>query len=168
MARSLLCVRHLTRCFIGVITFNMQNNIASWAPSFLFKGLERLWSSAKVHAAYQWQKWWSKTGLSDSRTWSLSPNLCESASVSQSVMSDFCNPMDHSPPGSSVHGDSPGNTTGVGCHALLHGIFPTQELNPHLLHCRQIPYCLSHTTCVVGSHLHTLPSSSPTPLPNWD
>ena len=27
----------------------------------------------------------------------------------------------------------PGKTTGVGCHFLLHGIFPTQGLNPHLL-----------------------------------
>ena len=24
--------------------------------------------------------------------------------------------------------------TGVACHALLHGIFPTQGWNPHLLH----------------------------------
>ena len=28
-------------------------------------------------------------------------------------------PMDYSPPGFSVHGDSPGKNTGVGCHALL-------------------------------------------------
>ena len=34
--------------------------------------------------------------------------------------------------------------TGVGCHALLQGIFPTQELNLGLLHCRWILYCLSH------------------------
>ena len=27
---------------------------------------------------------------------------------------------------------SPGNNTGVGCHALLQGIFPTQGLNPGL------------------------------------
>ena len=31
----------------------------------------------------------------------------------------LCNPMDCSPPGSSVHGDSLGENTGVGCHALL-------------------------------------------------
>ena len=30
------------------------------------------------------------------------------------------------------------------CHFLLQGIFPTQGSNPHLLHCRQIPYCLGH------------------------
>jgi len=32
--------------------------------------------------------------------------------------------MDCSPPGFSVHGDSPGKNSGVGCHALLQGIFP--------------------------------------------
>ena len=36
----------------------------------------------------------------------------------------LCNPMDCSPPGCSVHGDSPSKNTGVGCHALLQGIFP--------------------------------------------
>ena len=41
-------------------------------------------------------------------------------------------------------GDSPGKNTKVGCHALLRGIFPTQGLNPGLLHYRQILYHLSH------------------------
>ena len=41
----------------------------------------------------------------------------------------LCDPMDYSPPGSSVLGISPGKDTGVGCHALLQGICPTQELN---------------------------------------
>ena len=45
--------------------------------------------------------------------------------------------MDCSLPGSSVHGDSPGKNTGVGCHFLFQGIFPTQESNQHLL-------CLLH------------------------
>ena len=49
----------------------------------------------------------------------------------------LCDLMDSSPPGSSVHGDSPGKNTGVGCHSLFQGIFPTQGLNPHLL-------CLLH------------------------
>ena len=46
----------------------------------------------------------------------------------------LCDPMDCSPPGSSVHGDSPGKNTGVGCHFLLQGIFLTQGLNLCLLH----------------------------------
>ena len=33
--------------------------------------------------------------------------------------------------------DSPGKNTGVGCHFLLQGIFPTQGLNRGLPHCRQ-------------------------------
>ena len=45
----------------------------------------------------------------------------------------LCNPMDCSPPSSSVHGDSPGKNTGVGCHALLHRVFPTQGSNPGFL-----------------------------------
>ena len=39
--------------------------------------------------------------------------------------------------------DFPGKTTGVGCHSLLHRVFPTQGSNPGLLHCRQILYQLS-------------------------
>ena len=52
--------------------------------------------------------------------------------------------MDCSLLGSSVHRDSPGKYTGVGCHAFLQGIFPNQGSNPGLLHCRWILYQLSH------------------------
>ena len=40
--------------------------------------------------------------------------------------------------------NSPGQNTGVGSLSLLQGIFPTQGLNPALLHCRRILYQLSH------------------------
>ena len=60
--------------------------------------------------------------------------------VVQSCQALF-DPMDCSPPGSSVHGDSPGKNTRVGCHALLQGIFPIQGLKSGLPHCRWI---LSH------------------------
>ena len=40
--------------------------------------------------------------------------------------------------------NSPGQNTGVGSLSVLQGIFPTQGLNPGLLHCRQILYQLSH------------------------
>ena len=48
--------------------------------------------------------------------------------------------------------DSPGKNTGVGCHALLQSIFPTQGSNPGLSYCRQIFYHLSHQ----GSKLQEL------------
>ena len=56
----------------------------------------------------------------------------------------LCSRMDCSPPDSSVHGDSPGKNTGVGCHAFLQEIFPTEGSNPDLPHCRHILYHLSH------------------------
>ena len=40
--------------------------------------------------------------------------------------------------------NSPGKNTGVGCHFLLQGIFPTQGSNSGLPRCRQILYHLSH------------------------
>ena len=63
--------------------------------------------------------------------------------VTQSCLT-LGNPTDCSPPGSSVRGDSPGKNTGVSCHTLLQGIFPTRGSNPGLPHCRWILYCLSH------------------------
>ena len=56
----------------------------------------------------------------------------------------FCDPMDYSLPDSSVHGDSPGKNSGVGCQTLLQEIVPTQGLNLGLLRCRWILYRLSH------------------------
>ena len=52
-------------------------------------------------------------------------------------------PVDCSRPGSSVHGDAPGKHTGVGCHALLQGIFPQPRDRT----------CQTHKTCL----LHLLP-----------
>ena len=42
----------------------------------------------------------------------------------------LCDPMDCSPPGSSVHWDSPGKNTGVGCHALLQEDLPNPGIKP--------------------------------------
>ena len=71
----------------------------------------------------------------------------------------LCDPTDCSPPGSSVHGDSPGKNTGVGgCQALCQGIFPTQGPNPGLLHCRQMLYHLSHQGfCIRGRKIWAPP-----------
>ena len=46
----------------------------------------------------------------------------------------LCDPIDYSLPGSVCPWDSPGKSTGVGCHALLQGIFTIQGSNSHLLH----------------------------------
>ena len=54
-------------------------------------------------------------------------NTCTCAEPLRSC-SLLCDPMDWSSPGASVH--SPGKNTEVGCHALLWGIFLTQEIEP--------------------------------------
>ena len=63
--------------------------------------------------------------------------------VAQSCLT-VCDPMDCSPLGSSVHGILHATILEWVSHSFLQGIFPTQGLNPGLLHCRQILYCLSH------------------------
>ena len=64
--------------------------------------------------------------------------------LSHSACLTLCDHVDYSPPGSSVHENSPDKNTRMGCQALLQGIFPTQGLNPGLLHCRQFLYYLSY------------------------
>ena len=61
--------------------------------------------------------------------------------VAQSCLT-LCDLMDCSLPGFSVHGNSSGKNTGVGCHYPLQVIFPTQGSNLGLLHCRQNIYSL--------------------------
>ena len=59
-------------------------------------------------------------------------------------------PMACSPPGSSVHGDSPGKNAGVGCYSLLQRIFLTQGVTP-----------VSCVFCIVGGSLLAEPSGGP-------
>ena len=69
--------------------------------------------------------------------------VCVCVCVSRSVVSNSLQPHGLKPTRSSCPWDSPGKNTGVGCHALLQGIFPTQGLNLGLPHCRRILYHLS-------------------------
>ena len=76
--------------------------------------------------------------------------------MSSQSFSRVCDPMDCSRPGSSDHEAFLGKNTGVGCHALLQGIFSIQGLNPGLPHCRQILYHLSHQGMGILSCWYTL------------
>ena len=62
-------------------------------------------------------------------------------SVVAQLCPTLCDPMDCSPPGSSVHRIFQAR---VGCYFLLQGIFWTQGSNSGLPNCRQILYHLSH------------------------
>ena len=69
--------------------------------------------------------------------------LCLGAQSLQSCPT-LCNPMDYSPPGSSVHGVLQARILEWGCLALPQGIFSIQGSNLGLLPCRWILYPLSH------------------------
>ena len=56
----------------------------------------------------------------------------------------LCNPMDYSPPSSSVHDILQARILERVTIPFFRGIFPTQERSPDLLHGRQVLYPLSH------------------------
>ena len=63
----------------------------------------------------------------------------------------LCDFMDCSLSGSSVHGIFSGKNTGVDCHFLLQGIFPTQGSNLSLL----------QVSCIAGRFFPTEPPMKP-------
>ena len=85
-------------------------------------------------------KWWESSNVSLARLprSSDSTKVLLNESESGSVVSDSLWPHRLYSPWS-----SPGQNTGVGSLSLLQGIFPTQEWNPGLPHCRRILYQLS-------------------------
>ena len=75
----------------------------------------------------------------------LAYHSSESESEVAQLCLTLCDPMDCSPPSSSVHGILQARIQEwVGCHFLLQGIFPTPGSNPGLPHCKQMLYPLSH------------------------
>ena len=83
-------------------------------------------------------------------------DVCVCVLVTQSCPAPY-DPMDCSPPSSSVHGILQARNTGVSSHFLLQGIFLTPGLNLDLLHCRQILYHLSHQRSSMGCLQDTQP-----------
>ena len=89
--------------------------------------------------------WWAGRPPGSGSKWTLrvlqavgASIFCCLVSESHSVLSDSLRPHGLHP------WNSPGQNTGVGSLSLLQRIFPTQEPNPDLPHCRQILYQLSH------------------------
>ena len=77
------------------------------------------------------------------KNWSTEWGKISLCSVTQSCPT-LWPPLDHSPPGPSVHGIE---DTGVASHSLLRGIFPIHRLNPHLLlllHWQAVSLPLNH------------------------
>ena len=92
--------------------------------------------------------WWAAIyGVAQSRTrlkWLSSYLYASIENVSHSVMSSSLRPHRLQPLRLLCPWNFPGKNTGMVIHSPLQDIFPTQGLNPSLLHCRQILYHLSH------------------------
>ena len=86
------------------------------------------------------------------------PNiLFAAAAAAKSLQScpTLCDPMDFSPPGCSVHGDSPGKNTGVGFHFLLQGIIqPRARTHVSYVSCigrRILDHCTTWKALIMDS-----------------
>ena len=92
------------------------------------KDHEQEQSGSPIYATLAWVLVWANSSQRASRCKKISlPFLCIRAKSLQSCPT-LHDAMDCSPPGSSVHNIFSGSNTGVGCHFLLQGIFPTQVL----------------------------------------
>ena len=139
---SILCYWLALRCSkrLKYIEKGGGGLITKLCPTFVIPGTVA--HQAPLSMAFPSQESWSGLpfpspgGLTD-----LENVLCVLCLVTQ-----FCltNLRHHGQPSFSVHRDSPGKNTGVGCLDLLQGIFSTQGSNPVLLRCRQILYHPSH------------------------
>ena len=69
---------------------------------------------------------WEKTLTQEKRNNQQCQRVLSFCLVTQLCLTLF-NPVDCSLSSSSVHGDSLSNNTGVGCHALFHGILPNRD-----------------------------------------
>ena len=115
-----------------------------WGPKNSQDGFPTVLCHSRAPSEYQIAKAQRLLKSSCRVRMQLYQQLCVALCLVTQLCPTLCDPMDCSPPGSSAHGDSPGKSIGVGCHALLQGILPTEGSNPGLLHCSQILYHLSH------------------------
>ena len=121
----------------GELWFKSPCSLRSW--------LYNTWQLPPTPPLQGKQRSWGKTGRAERGGFLLQPRRqWESESVHCSVLSDCLRPHGLWPSRLRCPWDSPGKNTGVGCHFLLQGLFPTQVSNPSLPHCRQTLYCLSH------------------------
>ena len=112
-------------CLAGVKNWGEATSVSL---SFFFFSFTKMWPMLHRKGHKRQRSSWGK--------------VKSESEVAQSCLT-LCDPMYHSLPGFSIHGIFPGNSTRVGCHFLLQGIFRTQGSNPGLPHRRQKLYPLS-------------------------
>ena len=137
-----------------------QGSAGNW-PGFSYRFMgHRSWSRPPPHS--------SAVQVLASATSALrSPSASRCESVSCSVMSNSLRPHELWPINLLCPQDSPGKNTGVGCHVLLQGVFPTRGWSPGLLHRRQILHHLRHQGALFAASRCLLQELQPCPLWGW-
>ena len=146
----------LTSCLPEYQSLSSQFTRPCFGPSFLLHSLE-ITSSYKPQVVIESIYFLFLSSLFMlSNSWNIFScifgqflNGLWKVKVAQSCLT-LCNPMDYT-----VHGILQARILEWGSLCLLQGIFPTQGLNPGLLHCRQILYQLSHK-----QEINSIPSYS--------
>ena len=107
---------------------------------FNWVGLSQSQIAHKLRVRYQWRRGPQRRAP----PWEAAQFQLHSVCLVASAVSDSLQPHGLLPARPLCPWDSPDKNTGVGCHALLQGISPTQGLNPGLPQCGRILYQLSH------------------------
>ena len=145
-------------------TINMEKGTLI---SFMPKGrqIQQVWRSVSIffffwYVARLWHDSYYELNWAASKCVCWNPGfqylMCCCAMLSCPVLSNSLWPEGLQLPRQLCPWDSPGKNSGIGCHALLQGIFSTQELNPGLPHCRQILYQLNYQGSSTVLHAVTL------------
>ena len=127
----------------------LGRRFSTWLTPFEQK--KRLLSPPFFSLRYHWIIHPSAFGDNPKATRNVQRRACAMLCLVAQSCPTLWNPMDCSPPGSSVHGDSPGKNTGAGCHALLQGIFPTSDW--------------TQVSCTAGNSLSSEPPGKPKDVP---
>ena len=102
---------------------------------------ELKWTEMKAKMLNEWTstRSWAWAHCNISASWWHTRRLHDSSKWKSLHCVQLCDPMNYT-----SSWNSPCKNAGVGCHAVLQGIFPTQRWNPGLPHCTQTLYQLSH------------------------
>ena len=115
--------------FVSIITDNQlqsirNKDIENTVALFI---IAKIWMQPKYLPTYKWiKKTWCGVVQCGVCVCVKNVILCAVLWLVAQSCPTLCDTRDCSPPGSSVHGNTPGKNIGVGCHAFLQGIFPTQ------------------------------------------
>ena len=147
----------------------LEETLWCFLPSAFWKSMRRI----NIRSSYVWQNspseaicfhgaffffnfYWKFLLYRKWISYIIYTHKCCCCRLVSSVVSNSVQPYGLQPARLLCPWDSLGKSTGVGCHSpLLQVIFPTQGLNPGVLHSRQILYCWPTREAHIYTYTHT-------------